>query len=287
MKFRGKANKSSVSYAVLSNTIVLVLVGMFLLLFLHINAITNILKEKINVIVELNDNVSRASIDKLKAVVQSNEMVVENSVEFIPNTEAYKVMKGALQTDTSGLGNPFKDVIIYNVKSEFYSDDNLKQIAAEIDKNPIVDEVFYENILIDNIKSNLKKASFGILILAIIFIVLSIIIMYNTLNLSFYADRFEIKTMEIIGARDSFIRQPYIKLAGKIAIRSFLISSFIILLIVGGVWHYIDGMQDVIKWYFVAIILAVIFVFAITITIIATIRIVNKYLSKEIGDMYQ
>jgi len=287
MKFRGTDNKSSVSYAVLSNTIVLVLVGLFLLLFLHINAITNILKEKINVIVELNGDVSRSSIDKLKTTVQANEMVVENSVEFIPNTEAYKVMKGALQTETSGLGNPFKDVIVYNIKSEYYSDENLKKIAEEIKRNPIVDEVFYENILIDNIKSNLKKASLGILILAIIFIVLSVIIMYNTLNLSFYADRFEIKTMEIIGARDSFIRQPYIKLAGKVAFRSFLISSLIILVILGGTWQYIDGMQDVIKWYFVGMVIAVLFIFAITITIIATIRIVNKYLSKEIGDMYQ
>lgn len=287
MKFRGTDNKSSVSYAVLSNTIVLVLVGLFLLLFLHINAITNILKEKINVIVELNGDVSRSSIDKLKTIVQANEMVVENSVEFIPNTEAYKVMKGALQTETSGLGNPFKDVIVYNIKSEYYSDENLKKIAEEIKRNPIVDEVFYENILIDNIKSNLKKASLGILILAIIFIVLSVIIMYNTLNLSFYADRFEIKTMEIIGARDSFIRQPYIKLAGKVAFRSFLISSLIILVILGGTWQYIDGMQDVIKWYFVGMVIAVLFIFAITITIIATIRIVNKYLSKEIGDMYQ
>jgi len=287
MKFRGTDNKSSVSYAVLSNTIVLVLVGLFLLLFLHINAITNILKEKINVIVELNGDVSRSSIDKLKTTVQANEMVVENSVEFIPNTEAYKVMKGALQTETSGLGNPFKDVIVYNIKSEYYSDENLKKIAEEIKRNPIVDEVFYENILIDNIKSNLKKASLGILILAIIFIVLSVIIMYNTLNLSFYADRFEIKTMEIIGARDSFIRQPYIKLAGKVAFRSFLISSLIILVILGSTWQYIDGMQDVIKWYFVGMVIAVLFIFAITITIIATIRIVNKYLSKEIGDMYQ
>jgi cell division transport system permease protein len=287
MKFRGTANKSSVSYAVLSNTIVLVLVGLFLLLFLHINAITNILKEKINVIVEMNDNVSESSIEKLRSTIQANEMVVENSVEYIPNTEAYKVMKGALQTDTSGLGNPFKDVIVYNVKSEYYSDENLKKIAGEIKKSTIVDEVFYENILIDNIKSNLTKASFGILILAIIFIVLSVIIMYNTLNLSFYADRFEIKTMEIIGARDSFIRQPYIKLAGKVAIRSFLISSIIILLILGGTWHYIDGMQDVIKWYFVGMVISVLFIFAITITIIATIRIVNKYLSKEIGDMYE
>ena len=57
MKFRGSTKKASINYAVFSSTIVLILLGLFLLLFLHINSITNILKEKINVLVELNDGV--------------------------------------------------------------------------------------------------------------------------------------------------------------------------------------------------------------------------------------
>lgn len=286
MKFRGSTKKASINYAVFSSTIVLILLGLFLLLFLHINSITNILKEKINVLVELNDGVSKGEMQQVIKKISEHDYVLKETVKYIPKSDAYKVMDKSMTGDTSGIGNPYKDMIVYNIQSIHYSEENLKKVADFVGNIPGVKEVFYENVLIDNIKANLKKISFIILIISLIFVALAIIIIYNTVNLSLYADRFEIKTMEIIGARDGFIRQPYIKLAGNIAIKSFVMSATIILSILVAAWKYLDGMKDIINWYITGFVFIALFVFALVITVSATIRIVNKYLHKEMGDLY-
>ena len=225
-------------------------------------------------------------MQKVIKKISEHEYVLKETVKYIPKSDAYKVMDKSMTGDTSGIGNPYKDMIVYNIQSIHYSEENLKKVADFVGTIPGVKEVFYENVLIDNIKANLKKISFIILIISLIFVALAIIIIYNTVNLSLYADRFEIKTMEIIGARDGFIRQPYIKLAGNIAIKSFVMSATIILSILVAAWKYLDGMKDIINWYITGFVFIALFVFALVITVSATIRIVNKYLHKEMGDLY-
>src|SRR5690606_27617920 len=98
--------------------------------------------------------------------------------------------------------NAFRDLIIFNVKSNFYNDDFLGDLSDVLTKVEGVDDVYYENVIIDNIRTNLRNLSIGIFFLAAIFVILAVIIIYNTVNLSLYSDRWEVKTMEIIGAKD-------------------------------------------------------------------------------------
>jgi cell division transport system permease protein len=182
--------------------------------------------------------------------------------------------------------SPFKDVLIFNVKAENYNDQALSEIKERIMKHDIVNDVIYENLIIDNIKSNLRKMTFGLLGLNVFFLILVIVIMYNTINLSLYADRWEIKTMEIIGARDRFIRQPYLKIAGRIAVTSFIISSLFILLITGILYFNSGFVEQVIKLQFVLLSLISIFFLSLCITIMSTIKIVNSYLFREEYELY-
>ncbi|HMP31807.1 MAG TPA: permease-like cell division protein FtsX [Saprospiraceae bacterium] len=287
MRFRGSTNKKSVNYAVLSNVIVLLLIGLFLLLFFHTNTIVDVVKEKMNIVIEVEDNVSQSEIDQLVTDIKSLPSILPESVIFIPKKNALAYMSSSMEKDLGDLGNPFKDVITYNVKSDEYSEKNLASLAASIKNFPIVKDVFYENIVIDSVKDNLKNISFFILIISLIFVGLSVIIMYNTINLSLYADRFEIKTMEIIGARDGFIRQPYLKLAGKVAFRSFVIAALIIIIVASSAWFYLDGAASVINWFFIIFTFLIMFIFSLVVNLGATISIVNKYLYSDENNLYK
>lgn len=287
MRFRGSTNKKSVNYAVLSNVIVLLLIGLFLILFFHTNSITDAVKEKMNIVVEVNDEANETQtlqiVDKIKALPS----VIPESVIYIPKKNALAYMSSSLESDLKNMGNPFKDVITYNVKSTEYNAKNLAGLATQIKKDTLVRDVFYENIVIDSVKENLQRVSYFILLISLIFAGLSIIIMYNTISLSLYADRFEIKTMEIIGARDGFIRQPYLKLAGKVALRSFIIASILILMVVIAAWLYLDGAKDVLNWFYIILTFILLFIFSIMVNLVATIRIVNKYLFSNVDYLYK
>ena len=284
---RASAGKSSVTYAILSNTIVLVLIGFFSLLYLHTNGITHLVKEKINILIEINaDSTSLAAAPALMKMIASNSKIVEGSVKFIPKEEADKVLGLEISENLRQVGSPFKDIISFNVKAAYYTEENLSKLKAQLKEKPEVFDVFFENVVVENIKSNLRNASYLVLMLSLVFVFLAVVIIYNTINLSLYADRWEIKTMEIIGARDSFIRQPYIKIAGKIALKSFAIATIALLLITAGLYYQFPAMTDILKWYYVLLSLLLIFIISLVITVTSTVVIVNKYLYKLESELY-
>lgn len=283
---RAIGGKSSITYATLSNTIVLVLIGFFSILYLHTNAITNLVKEKINILVEINDDSLGLKPDALMKLIQSNPKIVPGSVKFIDKSEADKVLGIEISENLKKVGSPFKNIVSFNVIAAHYSEENLQKIKLELKKRPEVFDVFFENVVVQNIKSNLINVSYIVLLLSLIFVFLAVIIIYNTINLSLYADRWEIKTMEIIGARDGFIRQPYIKIAGKIAISSFLIAAVILIASVFYLVYSFEGMGDIVKWYFVGLSLLLMFLISMVITVSATVSIVNKYLYKKESELY-
>ncbi len=282
---RATAGKSSITYATLSNTIVLVLIGFFSLLYLHTNSITNLVKEKINILVEINADSLGTRPEGLMKIISTNPKVVEGSVQFIPKSEADKILGVEISENLKKVGSPFKDIVSFNVKAEHYNEANLTKIKNELKQKPEVFDVFFENVVVENIKSNLRNISYVVLLLSLVFVFLAVVIIYNTINLSLYADRWEIKTMEVIGARDSFIRQPYIKIAGNIAIKSFVIAAIILLAGVFYVGSMADA-KDILKWYFVGLSLLLMFLISIVITITSTITIVNKYLYKKESELY-
>lgn len=283
---RTSTSKSSIAYAILSNTIVLVLIGLFALLYFHTNAITNLVREKINILVEIKPGVSRTKIDELSKKISAQPEVLTGSVKFVSKEEAGFLLGEAMRFDTSQVALAFKDIISFNVAASSYTEANLKKIKESIKRSDSVHDVFYENVVVENIKSNLNKLSFGVLILSLIFVFLAVVIIYNTINLSLYADRWEIKTMEIIGARDSFIRQPYLKIAGKIAITSFIIATLLILLVLSLIYLNFEGIKDIIKYLYLFLSIAIIFVISLFITLFATVTIVNKYLYKHESELY-
>jgi cell division transport system permease protein len=283
---RAKSGNSSSVYAIISNTIVLVLIGFFSLLYLHTNSITNIIKERINILVELNeDSLGVSKSNELIKILESNPKIVKGSVKFISKNEASTTLGLEMTQELKSVGSPFKDIISFNVLSEHYSEDNLKKIKNELKKRPEVFDVFFENVVVENIKSNLRNVSFFVLLLSLVFVFLAVIIIYNTINLSLYADRWEIKNMEIIGARDSFIRQPYVKLAGNIALKSFLFAALLLLLFL---FFLVKGTEfaGILKWYYVILSLFLMFIISIMITVTAAITIVNRYLYKKQSELY-
>ncbi len=278
---RAKVGKSSAIYAVISNTIVLVLIGLFSLLYFHSNSISNLLKEKINIIVELNEG---NDIEQLKNSIAKIDGIKPSSIQFINATEAPKIL-GIEDSLMNNGYSPFKDIITFNVMSDKFNNASLSKIKEGIKNMSGVFDVFYENVEIDNIKANLKNVSFLILLLSLVFVFLAVIIMYNTINLGLYADRWEIKTMEIIGARDNFIRQPYIKIAGNIALKSFGFASLVLIGILAMIAYKFD-LAAILNYGYVFLSILIILIISIVICIGSTVSIVNKYLIKQTAELH-
>jgi cell division transport system permease protein len=215
-----KTKKPTQFYATASTTIVLIMLSLFLLIFFHSNHLTNKVKENLNILLEIEDNLAEDQRTALINMVKSSKGVKATSVKLITKEMAKEEMDLEMSVLDTNFVNPFKDLITFNLTSEQYSELRIKELKEKFELEKGVIGLFHENESIENLKSNLNKISFGILIVALCFILLAIVIIFNTIKLTLYSDLKEIKTMQMVGAENSFIKKPYLRDAFWMSMKS-------------------------------------------------------------------
>ena len=129
--------------------------------------------------------------------------------------------------------------------------------------------------------------AYAIFSIGLIFVFLAIIIIRNTINLSMYADRWEIKTMELLGAKWGFIKMPYIKTGVLVGFRAFIIAAISIMGLLILVNIYFPNIWEVVNFFYILISLGVIFILAIVIPAITTNSAADKYLKNNMDSLYE
>jgi len=178
----------------------------------------------------LNKDVKEADITKLQKSIDVLPYV--KNTAFISKDSAMKQLLSVNTKDDPQqlLGyNPLPASINVHLKAEYINSDSLKWIEKKFSAHPEVKEVIYQSSFIDSMNRNLKKitlimAGFGLLLL-----VVALALINNTIRLTIYSKRFLIKTMQLVGATQSFIRRPFLWRSVLHGVYASLISNCMIL----------------------------------------------------------
>ena len=95
------------------------------------------------------------------------------------------------------------------LKADYVSSDSLEVVKNEIMKSPLVDEVVYQQFLVDKLNTNLRKISMVLGVFIVLLLFISFVLINNTVRLNVFSRRFTIHTMRLVGATKSFIRAPF------------------------------------------------------------------------------
>lgn len=275
-------------YSIIGVALVLFLLGLFGLMMIQGQKIVEQLKERVNLIVEFKPKTKPAQIDLVMKKLQSSDFVKPGSITFTSKEQAAELLREDFGEDfiKLGLNNPLYDVLTFNTKSEFMHSDSLEKIRIDLMNDPVVSDVFYQEGLVDNIESNIKKIGYLSLVIGVLFIFVAITLIHNTIRLALYSNRFLIKNMELIGASWGFISRPYLVRSVKNGFWSAMIS--IILLIAVLVLVQID--QAILSEFEYTLELTILFggliVLGILISSLSTFYVVNKYLKMRLDDLY-
>lgn len=79
-----------------------------------------------------------------------------------------------------------------------------------MEAKPTVEMVDYRDDLINNINSELYDASAFVIIILIALLIISITLINHTINLTISSKKLLIRSMQLVGAKSSFIRRPFI-----------------------------------------------------------------------------
>ena len=105
--------------------------------------------------------------------------------------------------------NPLPASIDFNTRSNYVQKDSLSAIKASLEQNAmVVQSVNYPASLIEKMGPTMQYILIGLIVLAGVFSILSIVLIDNTIRLAMYSNRFLIKTMQMVGATRNFISTP-------------------------------------------------------------------------------
>ncbi len=277
---------ASYFFVVTSISIVLYILGFFIFLVINADNLSNDFKEKIPITIYLKESAKEIEINQLQKKINLKNYARTSS--FISKEKGAELLIEEIEEDfLDFLGtNPILNSIDVYLKADFVESDILNSFVTEFSNNQIVDEVRYDAPLVSLLNENLKKIKFAILIIASFFLIVSLLIINNSIRLSIYSERIVIKTMQLVGAKKSFIRKPFIKTQINLGI----ISSVTAIVFLYSSMFYLESAINEIyilfDWKIIILLFISIFLFSVIITYICTFFATQKFLNSKIDQLY-
>jgi len=273
--------------AILGVSIVLFFVGIFGWVLINASHYIDQLKEEVQVQVYIRNNVAQGDIDSLKNWLTKQPFT--KSVEYIDKEKAKQRWLASGEDDFSELieENPLPASIDFYTSSRFVEKDSLINIKKDLlARSMIVQSVNYPASLVEKMGPTMQWILLGLVALAILFSVLSIILIDNTIRLSMYSNRFLIKTMQMVGATRGFISKPMNIRAVINGAIAAVISIALIYAIIILFENYLPYLKDLRDNDMLLYLFGFLMVLGIGISYMSTHRSVIKYLKMSLDDLY-
>lgn len=240
-----KEKKSKISYfsanvtPIISVSLVLLLLGVVSIIGLAAHSLTGYVKEHIGFDVVVAENVSQQEIDGLKQMFMKAPYT--SSVKYISKEDALRAWEedtGENLMEVIGV-NPLSAEFEVHVKAHYVSVDSLNKIESALKANKSIESVKMHKDVVERINSNLRSVMLVLSVVLVVLVIISFVLINNTVRLAVYSRRFLIHTMKLVGATHGFIRRPFV----MTNVLNGVVASLIAMLLLGALLYYVIGVN--------------------------------------------
>lgn len=200
------------SYAISTVSIALVLFLMATVGYVvwNLSKATNEIKERTTLFLIVTDGISEGEILDLGDHLLATDGV--RDVRYISKEEAAEEYREYAGGDWEQFleYNPLPDT--YEVKLE--ANESIKNLVESLEKEfngwSEVEEVVYQEGMVESIESNLATFRVVLLIFGGLLLFVAVVLLRNTIRMSVHSRREIISTMKLVGASRGFIRRPFL-----------------------------------------------------------------------------
>ena len=281
-----KRLRSSYATSVISISLVLCMLGTIGILILTAHRISKYVKENVGFSVFLKDHAKEADIFRLQKTLDAEPYVL--STRYVDKDDAAKEFTEELGEDFVGfLGyNPLSSSIEVKLDARYANNDSISIIEAHLLSFEEVKEVSYQKSMIHILNENIEKISLFILAFSALLVVIAVSLINNTIRLSVYSRRLLIRTMQLVGATNTFIRRPFLWRSALHGVYSAFIAMAILVLSLYWAEGQLEGILSVKDVQILGGLFLIVFFAGITLSWISTFFAVNKYLKIKTDDLY-
>ena len=272
--------------SVISISLVLVLVAAAAVLAANAGGVARWFKENMAVSVLLKQSTSEKEGKSLSEELASRPYVKES--RFISKEEGAEEMKGLLGEDFLSVfeSSPIPISIDLKLDGDFITRDSLEWVKKDLLANKHVEEVVYQETLVETLNANLRRISLVVGVVILLLLVISFALISNTVRLNIYARRFTIHTMSLVGAKRSFIARPFLVQAAVQGAVAGLIASAVLYALIQILSRDSDLLTLILDMRLVWAVLVGTVLLGVAICVVSTLLVVRRvaYISKD--DLY-
>ena len=245
-------------------------------------------REGVVMIVELKDGFSAEQRDSLQLKIADNRLVA--AVDFVSKDEklADEDFRRAFDIDIKDIlsDNPLPDSFDVTLSSAAAEAEELEAFVQQIKQLDGVSYVSYPKELIAQVHSVLDVMQLLIFAFGAVMLVISFVLLGNTVRLAIFSHREAIKTMKLVGATKWFIIRPFLGrsllqglLAGVVATILFVAALF-------GLQYSLPGFEVMAQLQMVAVVAGAMVVLGIVLSTLFTFVAVNKCVNMRSNKLY-
>ena len=279
--------RNSYLTSAISVSLVLCLIGLECILMLSAGSLITRMRENITLTAVLSNETDSAQCARIEKILSDEQRF--SGYTYISSEQALEEHIRSLGEDPSAfLGyNPLSASYEIHPTDAYSSPDSLEMIAKNLEALPYVKEVIYPRDLADLMSSNVHDFSLILLAVALALLLVSLVLIVNTIRLQIYSKRFLINTMTLVGATSWVTRRPFV-------LRNMLmgfVSGIVALAVLSGVVYYVEYKLGLLlfplTWQNITFVSVLVLSSGLLITLMASMIATGKYIRMDNNSLYE
>ncbi len=290
-KYSRRGVRTGYASTVVGISLVLFMIGLILGGVIGIQGLEKQVKEDVQVDLFFNSELNEADIKMIEIELQQWQEFSE--VYFVSPERAMQEFEGVGTSKEEMLAildgeNPLPPTVVFKPQADFANAKGMALIEEKLQsKFPgSIAEVSYSEASLEDVNVGFQQFVYLLFGVALLLIVIAVAMINNTIRLALYAKRFTIKTMQLVGAKGSFIRRPFIVQAIIQGVLSAIFGLFLLVLVFYTSNNIFDTFEISFSRDSFIVLAGAILTLGIFMTVMSTWFALNKYLRMSIDDLY-
>lgn len=279
---------ASQTTSVVSIALVLLILGVMACLVVGARNATEAVRSSLAMTVNIHAGASDYDIKTLRAALTKAPYSAET--RYVSAAEVLAQESKFIGDSTLTLldGNPYNAEIQVRLCPEYLSADSIAKITTSLtQKYPAAESVVAQSDVADSVSRNMNTLMLIPAAVALALLLISFVLINNTISVAIYGRRFVIHTMKLVGARRGFIRRPFVRMGITAGLCGAIIASAILC----GARAYLPyadtDVAAMIGWNDVALICAALAVCGMAVCGLAAAWSANRYLNKNYDQLFK
>lgn len=274
---------------IVSVTLVLLIIGIISFISIGTAGETRRLRQQVEITAVMADSVPDAAAKDVAKRIAASPYAAKVTVVTAAQAAAnWKADTGEDLVALFGV-NILSPEINVSPKAAFSTPEGIEKIAKDLSGIPGVESVATPDVkMLESMHENIERLTLVLGVIALVMLVISIVLINNTIHLSIYSRRFTIHTMQLVGATNGFIRRPFMlnnMLSGLIA--GLIASGVLALVIAVAPGAGFSDLQSWLTWPLFGCVAAGITAVGVVVCGVAAWVAASRFLRKDYGELFK